>query len=130
MRSPTTTVNALPPTPGDNPRLADGVPGRFRQTSQTSQTCSISPYGNTLLVGLSSMNRLRVLYALEREELCVCELADRLGFSRPSVSQQLRRLLASRLVCARRTERKVYYSISDLTLNRLLRLALDAYRPV
>ena len=129
MRSPTTTVNALPSPTGENPRLADGVPG-FRQTSQTSQTCSISPYGNTLLVGLSSMNRLRVLYALEREELCVCELADRLGFSRPYVSQQLRRLLASRLVCARRTERKVYYSISDLTLNRLLRLALDAYRPV
>ena len=130
MRSPTTTVNALPSPTGENPRLADGVPGRFRQTSQTSQTCSISPYGNTLLVGLSSMNRLRVLYALEREELCVCELADRLGFSRPYVSQQLRRLLASRLVCARRTERKVYYSISDLTLNRLIRLALDAYLPV
>ena len=129
MRSPTTTVNALPSPTGENPRLADGVPA-LRQTSQNSQTCSISPYGNTLLVGLSSMNRLRVLYALEREELCVCELADRLGFSRPYVSQQLRRLLASRLVCARRTERKVYYSISDLTLNRLLRLALDAYRPV
>ena len=111
------------------PQLADAAQKPLKE-SLNNQICGISPFGKTLLIGLSSMNRLRVLYALEREELCVCELADRLGFSRPYVSQQLRRLLASRLVCARRTERKVYYSISDLTLNRLLRLALDAYRPV
>ena len=127
MRSPTTTVNALPSPTGENPRLADGVPGRFRQTSQTSQTCSISPYGNTLLVGLSSMNRLRVLYALQHGELCVNELADRLDLSQPYVSQQLRKLLASRLVCARRAKQKIYYSISDPTLNHFLRLALEAF---
>ena len=73
------------------------------------------------------MNRLRVLYALQHGELCVNELADRLDLSQPYVSQQLRKLLASRLVCARRAKQKIYYSISDPTLNHFLRLALEAF---
>ena len=108
------------------PQLADAAQKPLKE-SLNSKICGISPFGKTLLIGLSSMNRLRVLYALEREELCVCELADRLGFSRPYVSQQLRKLLAGRLVCARRAKQKIYYSISDPTLNHFLRLALEAF---
>lgn len=106
------------------PRLADGV-----LSHRNGQSCDIRSYGNTLLVGLSSMNRLRVLYALGHEELCVNELADRSGLSQSCVSQQLQKLLTGRLVCTRRAKQKIYYSISDPTLNRFLRLALEAFCP-
>ena len=108
------------------PQLADAAQKPLKE-SLNSQICGISPFGKTLLIGLSSMNRLRVLYALQHGELCVNELADRLDLSQPYVSQQLRKLLASRLVCARRAKQKIYYSISDPTLNHFLRLALEAF---
>ena len=108
------------------PQLADAAQKPLKE-SLNNQICGISPFGKTLLIGLSSMNRLRVLYALQHGELCVNELADRLDLSQPYVSQQLRKLLASRLVCARRAKQKIYYSISDPTLNHFLRLALEAF---
>lgn len=90
--------------------------------------CALSARGRALLVGLSSLTRLRVLYALESEERCVGELVDTLGLSQPLVSQQLRLLLAGKLVSARRAGRKIYYAIAVPELRALLGLARETYR--
>ena len=57
--------------------------------------------------------RLRVLFALARQELCVCDLSTLLGVSVSAVSHQLRLLRGLRLVKCRREGRLSYYSLDD-----------------
>lgn len=62
---------------------------------------------------LADPNRLRLLSALARQELCVCDLAAALKMSESAVSHQLRILRATRLVNYRKEGRNVYYRLAD-----------------
>ena len=42
--------------------------------------------------------RIKILYALLRSELCVCDIADLLGLTQSAISHQLRVLRSSKLV--------------------------------
>ena len=57
--------------------------------------------------------RIRILYILDRGELCVCEIAALLGLTQPAASYQLKALKRSRLVKSRREGKTVYYSLAD-----------------
>jgi ArsR family transcriptional regulator, lead/cadmium/zinc/bismuth-responsive transcriptional repressor len=57
--------------------------------------------------------RLRLLFALANEELCVGDLSTLLGVSVSAVSHQLRLLRGLRLVKCRREGRLSYYSLDD-----------------
>ena len=69
--------------------------------------------------------RLRILFALETEELCVCDLAALLGVSVSAVSHQLRLLRGLRLVKFRREGRLAYYSLDDHHVGALLELGME-----
>lgn len=43
-------------------------------------------------------NRLRILKLLEQRKMCVCELAEVLGVSQPSVSRHLKKMKAAGLI--------------------------------
>src|SRR5262245_13400971 len=62
---------------------------------------------------LGDTTRVRMLDALSRAELCVCDLAELLGLSESAVSHQLRLLRGMRLVRPRRDGRLVYYALDD-----------------
>jgi ArsR family transcriptional regulator len=62
---------------------------------------------------LGDTTRVRILDALSRAELCVHELAARVGISESAVSHQLRLLRSIRLVRPRRDGRLVYYALDD-----------------
>src|SRR5262245_54574933 len=62
---------------------------------------------------LGDGTRVRILDALSRAELCVCDLASLLGLQESAVSHQLRLLRGARLVRARRDGRMVFYSLDD-----------------
>jgi DNA-binding transcriptional ArsR family regulator len=74
---------------------------------------------------LSDPNRIKILYALSTEEVCVCDLSALLGMSDSAVSHQLRLLRALRLVKSRRDGRVIYYSLSDDHVTRLLEMCLE-----
>lgn len=57
--------------------------------------------------------RIRILYILDRVELCVCDIAALLGLTQPAASYQLKALKRSRLVKSRREGKTVYYSLAD-----------------
>lgn len=57
--------------------------------------------------------RLRLLTALDRRELCVCDLADLIGMTKSAVSHQLAALRAAHLVTYRREGKNVYYALAD-----------------
>ena len=62
---------------------------------------------------LGDTTRVRILDALSRAELCVQDLASRVGISESAVSHQLRLLRGKRVVRARRDGRLIYYSLDD-----------------
>jgi DNA-binding transcriptional ArsR family regulator len=57
--------------------------------------------------------RVRILCALMRAEMCVCDIAALLGMSKSAISHQLRTLRQTRLVKYRREGKVVYYSLED-----------------
>lgn len=61
----------------------------------------------------SDSTRVKILCALFRAEMCVCDLAVLLGTTKSSISHQLRILKQSKLVKYRKDGRVVYYSLAD-----------------
>ena len=57
--------------------------------------------------------RIRILFALFEQEVCVCELADSLGITQSAISHQLRILKQSKLVKSRREGKSMFYSLAD-----------------
>lgn len=57
--------------------------------------------------------RIRILWALEREEMCVCDLAVLLNLTKSAISHQLKSLRLSNLVKYRREGKSVFYSLAD-----------------
>lgn len=57
--------------------------------------------------------RFRILWALDLQELCVCDLASLLKMSKSAVSHQLARLRENKLVLSRRDGKNVFYSLAD-----------------
>lgn len=62
---------------------------------------------------LGDATRVRILDALARAEVPVCDLAELLGISQSAVSHQLRLLRGMRLVKSRRVGRHIHYVADD-----------------
>src|SRR6266566_1235129 len=74
---------------------------------------------------LSDPNRVRVLLALRRGELCVCQITELFGFAPSTVSKHLSILSHAGLVQSRKAERWVYYRLADQSAPVVAREALD-----
>lgn len=74
---------------------------------------------------LADGSRLKILWALEKNEMCVCDLAALLGITESAVSHQLRLLRTMRLVRNRRHGTILYYRLADLHVSQLVRVALE-----
>ena len=74
---------------------------------------------------LGDTTRVRILDALSRAELCVCDLATLLGATESAISHQLRLLRSLRLVRARRAGRMVFYALDDEHITRLFAQGLE-----
>ncbi len=74
---------------------------------------------------LGDTTRVRILDALSRSELCVCDIARLLGLSESAVSHQLRLLRGMRLVRPRRDGRMVFYTLDDQHIVRLFEQGLE-----
>jgi len=57
--------------------------------------------------------RVRILWALDESELCVCDISVLLNMTQSAISHQLRILKQANLVRSRRDGKIVYYSLSD-----------------
>jgi len=61
----------------------------------------------------SDNTRLRILWALKCEKMCVCDLAVLLNMTKSAVSHQLKSLRLSNLVKFEKQGKIVYYSLAD-----------------
>jgi ArsR family transcriptional regulator len=69
---------------------------------------------------LGDPTRVRIIYALLKAELCVCDLSALLGASQSAISHQLRILRNLRLVKFRREGKIIFYSLDDNHIERLV----------
>ena len=77
---------------------------------------------------LGDTTRVRMLDALSRAEVCVCDLAGMLGLTESAVSHQLRLLRSMRLVKSRRDGRHIYYTLADQHIVKLFEQVLEHVR--
>mgnify|MGYP004645704505 FL=1 len=69
--------------------------------------------------------RIRILYAMFRQEMNVTDLCEALGLSISAISHQLRLLKQAKLVRSRRDGRMVYYMLADEHVKTIIGMAKE-----
>ena len=64
--------------------------------------------------------RIRILWALDAAEMCVCDIAYLLNMTQSAISHQLRVLKQAKLVKNRRDGKVVFYSLDDNHVKQIL----------
>jgi len=73
---------------------------------------------------LSDPNRVRILLALRRGELCVCQITELFGFAPSTISKHLSILHHAGLILSRKSERWVFYRLPGKSAPFTVREAL------
>jgi ArsR family transcriptional regulator len=79
------------------------------------------------LKALANENRLLILCHLAEGEKSVTEMEHLLGIRQPTLSQQLARLRAERLVKTRREAKTIYYSLASKEAGLVLQLLYEMF---
>lgn len=74
-----------------------------------------------LYAALGNITRLKIIFALAKGELCVCDIANVLGLSIPATSHQLKYLYEQKLLKYRNDGKMVYYSLNSKQLVNILK---------
>ena len=69
--------------------------------------------------------RMSILFALDGEPMCVCDIAAVLGMTKSAVSHQLKILRQSDLVTYRKSGKNVIYSLADDHVRDIIEKALE-----
>lgn len=72
--------------------------------------------------------RIRILWALDQHEMCVCDLCNVLGMNKSAVSHQLGSLRKEHLVRFRKDGKSVYYSLDDQHIRQIFETGLEHIR--
>jgi ArsR family transcriptional regulator len=78
-----------------------------------------------LLRMFGDSTRIKIVYALDGSELCVCDLANVINTSQSVVSHQLRILRQAKMVKYRREGKMAYYSLNDDKIILLIKNGLE-----
>ena len=65
--------------------------------------------------------RMKIIYALMENELCVCDIANIVQTTLSAISHQLRLLKQAKLVKFRKEGKVVYYSLDDDHISQIVR---------
>lgn len=74
---------------------------------------------------LGDSTRMGILFAIDREPMCVCDIAEALGMTKSAVSHQLKGLRAANLVRYRKAGKNVYYTLADDHVRDIIEKALE-----
>ena len=90
---------------------------RVRRAMKSSE--EVSALAETFKI-LGDPTRIKIAFALSKEELCVCDIANLLGVSQSAVSHSLRTLRQMKLVRFRKQGKIAYYTLDDDHIATLL----------
>ena len=65
-----------------------------------------------VMKALSDPSRTRIIKLLQYNDLCVCDITNRIGLAQPTISKHLKQLENAGLVVSRRSGKTVVYRIA------------------
>lgn len=74
---------------------------------------------------LGDTTRTKILFALDQNEMCVCDIANVLGMSKSSISHQLSTLRRSGIIKCRKQGKEVYYMLDDEHVKQLFEIGIE-----
>ncbi len=74
---------------------------------------------------LGDSTRAKIMWALDKSEMCVCDLAVLLGMTKSAISHQLKTLREANLVKNRKDGKMVIYSLDDDHVKDIFEKALN-----
>jgi len=74
---------------------------------------------------LGDPTRAKIMYALDKSEMCVCDLAVLLNMTKSAISHQLKVLRESNLVNFRKEGKLVYYFLADNHVKAVFETAIE-----
>ncbi len=69
--------------------------------------------------------RTKILFALDQNEMCVCDIANVLGMTKSSISHQLATLRKSGIVKCRREGKEIYYTLDDEHVKQVFEVGIE-----
>ncbi len=73
---------------------------------------------------LGDTTRTKILFVINQQEMCVCDIANVLSMSKSSISHQLGKLRRSGIVKCRKVGKEVYYSLDDQHVREVFEVGL------
>lgn len=73
----------------------------------------------------SDSTRLKIICAILKNELCVCDLCELLHLTQSNVSHQLQLLRMANLVNYRKEGKQVFYHLQDEHVEKMIKMALE-----
>lgn len=86
-----------------------------------SSICDLSEFFKVF----GDFTRLKILFALYDNELCVCDIASIVSSTPSAISHQLRVLKKERLVRYRKQGKEVYYTLDDSHVGEIISKGLE-----
>ena len=77
---------------------------------------------------LGDSTRAKIIWALDKSEMCVCDLAVLLNMTKSAVSHQLSLLRRDNLVKNRREGKNVFYTLADNHIKEIFEKGLEHIR--
>lgn len=87
----------------------------------TEEAAKLAPF----FKALSDETRVKIIYALAQQELCVCDIAELTGCTLPAVSHHLRILRNIGLARSRKEGKFIYYNIDDHHVSQIINAAFE-----
>jgi ArsR family transcriptional regulator len=69
--------------------------------------------------------RMSILFAIDGEPMCVCDIAELLGMTKSAVSHQLKILRQSDLITYKKSGKNVFYTLADDHVRDIIEKALE-----
>ena len=69
--------------------------------------------------------RTKILFTLDQNEMCVCDIANVLNMSKSSISHQLATLRKSGIVKCRKQGKEVYYTLDDDHVKQVFEVGIE-----
>ena len=74
---------------------------------------------------IGDTTRTKILFALDQNEMCVCDIANVLGMSKLSISHQLGTLRRSGIVKCRKVGKEVFYMLDDDHVKKVFEIGIE-----
>jgi ArsR family transcriptional regulator len=74
---------------------------------------------------LGDTTRVKILFALDKNEMCVCDIANVLNMTKSSISHQLGTLRRSGIVKCRKVGKEVFYTLDDAHVKEVFEVGME-----